>query len=102
MEALEDAGPAIVADGEPAEAADHASVRSTTILPAQALAALDPTRAMRGAMPRLQQRRGSGDRRSLVGVEFTRALARTASALPDRRHGVERRLQHGAVVDVGV
>jgi hypothetical protein len=37
----------------------------------------------------------------LVGVQLGWALARPACALPDRRHGVEQRLEQPAVVDVG-
>src|SRR4051794_34917352 len=100
VERLEDVGPALVADGEPAEAGkpgerafDHPPV------PTQALATLDP--ASRDARDDAAPAAGAAVVVPLVGVQLGRALARAPRALPDWRYRVEDRLQHGAVVDVG-
>ena len=58
-------------------------------------------RAMRGTMPRLRQApRQRGIVVSFVGVQLGRTLARPSRALPDRRHGLEQRLEEPAVVHV--
>src|SRR5690242_17187617 len=71
-------------------------------VPAQALAALDPAPgdARDDAAPAAGAA-AAGVVVGLVGVQLRRAPAGPASRLADRRHGVERLLEHGAVVDVG-
>jgi hypothetical protein len=102
VERLEDVGPAFVADGEPAEAREP---RQRALyyppVPAQAFAVLDP--ATRDARDDAPLAAGAAAPRVIVpfiGVELARPLARPAGALPDRRHGVEQRLEEPAVVHV--
>ena len=77
-------------------------VRSTThrCRPSRSLLSI-PRRAIRGTMPACGRRGGSAVVVGLVGVQLLRAPSRPAARLADRRDGVERLLQHGAVVDVG-
>jgi hypothetical protein len=102
VEGFEDVGPALVADRQPTEAGepgerafDHPAV------PAQPFAALDP--APRDAGDDAALAAGAAAAAvvvAFIGVQLARASPRPAGALPDRRHGVEHRLQHGAVVHV--
>jgi hypothetical protein len=102
VEAEQDVEAALVADGEPAEAGepsqrafDHPAVK------AQPLRALDPAAGDAGhdtSAPR--DPAAAIVIVPFIGVQLARPLPRPPGALPDRRHGIEQRLEKAAVVDV--
>jgi hypothetical protein len=102
VEAEQDVEPALVADGQPAEAGepgqralDHPPV------PTQAFAALDiPSRDARDDTPPAAGAAAARVVIPFIGVQLARALARPPGALVDGRHGVEQRFEKAAVVDV--
>jgi hypothetical protein len=102
VEGFEDVGPPLVADRQPTEAGEPGErAFDNPAVPAQAFAALDPaTRDARDDAPLAAGAAAAGVIVPFVGVQLARAFAGPAGALPDRRHGVEHRLQHGAVVHV--
>ena len=103
VEAEQDVEPALVADGEPAEAGeprqralDHPAVA------AQPLGAVDPA----PCYPRDDAPSPGRLATVVVVVPFVRVqlawpLPRPTGALPDRRHGIQQRLEKATVVDVG-
>src|SRR5215217_2161097 len=93
----------LVTDDQPTAPGDPGQgALARPAMPAEALAALDPAPGDPrddAALP--AGAAAAGIVVGLVGVRLGRAAPRTAARLADRRHGVERLLQHGAVVDVG-
>src|SRR4051812_16395777 len=102
MESLEDVGASLAADSQPAEAAEPGQgALHDPAMASQALAALDAAPGNAVAYPPLAQ--GTTAARLVigcVGMEFVRALTGAASALMDRRHGVDQRVEDAAVVDI--
>src|SRR5512144_2854417 len=102
VEGLEGVGPPLVADREPPEAHepgerafDHPPVA------AQALAALDAAPCdARDDTPAATGAAAAVVVVPFVRVQLPRSLAWAAGALPDRRHRVQHRRQHDAVMDV--
>src|SRR4051794_11560982 len=93
---------ALVADGQPPAARDPGQgTLDHPPVAAEALAALDPAPgdARDDAAPAAGAA-AAGVVVGLVGVQLRRAPPGPAARLADRRHGVERLLQDGAVVDV--
>ena len=97
-----DVDAAFVADRQAAEAGDPGErTLHHPAVPARALAALDP--APGDARDDAALPAGTAAAAvvvGLVGVRLRRAPSGSAPRLADRRHGIERLLQHGAVVDV--
>ena len=103
MEGVEDVGSALVAHREPAQAGEpgEGSLHHPP-MPTQALAAVDPAPGDPwGDAAAMAGLAAAAVVVGLVGVQLARSSARPPRAPPDRRHGVERRLQQAAVVDVG-
>jgi len=103
MEGFEDVGPSLVADGEATKAGEpgESSLHHPT-MPSETLAAVDT--ASCDTRDDATVAAGPAAARKIVGfvgVQLGRSSARPAPALADRRHGIEHRLQHPAVVDVG-
>jgi hypothetical protein len=95
VEREQDVEPALVTDREPPEAGEPGQrALYHPAVPAQALGALDARAGDPGrdASPR-QAPAAAVVVVALVGVQLARPLARPAGALPDRRHGVEQRLE---------
>jgi hypothetical protein len=86
MEGVEDVGSALVAHREPAEAGEPGvGPFHDPAMPAQALAALDPTPRDARDDPALAAGAATaGIVVALIGVQLARAAARPASALPDQ------------------
>jgi hypothetical protein len=102
MESLEDVGASLVADGQPAEAAEPGeSAFDDPAMPPQMLTALDAASGDAIADPSLAQ--GTTAARQVigfVGVELVRALAGSAPALAHRWHGVDQLFEEAAVMDI--
>ena len=103
VEGFEDVGSSLVADeeaaetGEPGEGSlDHPAV------PAEALAGVEAASGDAGDDAALVTGPAAAWKIvGLVSVQLARSSAGPTPALADRRHRVEHRLQHSAVVDVG-
>src|SRR4051794_25461595 len=92
----------LVADHEPAAAGDPGQrTLHHPSMPAEALAALDPAPGDPGDDAALAAGAAAAAVVvGLVGVQLPWTSSGSAAWLADRRHGVERLLEHGAVVDV--
>src|SRR5512143_2462444 len=103
MESLEDVGPPLVADGEPAEASEPGQCSlDDPAMPTEPLGAVHPAPGDAWRDPALPA--GVAAARivvSLVGMQLVRATPRPAHALPNRRHGVDQGLEKLTVVRVG-
>jgi hypothetical protein len=102
VESLEDVDASLVADGQPAEAAEPGQgAFDDPAIPSQTLAALNAAPGDAIADPSLAQ--GTPAARQVirfVGMELVRTLAGPTPALAHRRHGVDQLLKDAAVVDI--
>ena len=102
MESLEDIGASLIADSQPAEAAEPGQgAFDDPAIPSQALAALDTTPGNPIADPSFGQ--GITAARlviGFVGMEFVRTLTGPAPTLMDRRYSIDQLLEEAAVVNV--
>src|SRR6185503_9727010 len=102
MEGLEDIDTSLVADGQPAEAAEPSKgAFHDPAMPSQTLAALDAT----PGDPRLdgapaQCPSAVREIVALVGLQLDRSPARPSATLAHWRHGIEQFFKEPAVVDV--
>src|SRR3954447_17058287 len=94
---------ALVPDDQPTAAGDPGQrTVDDPSMPAEALAALDPAPGDPGDdAPLPAGAAAAGVIVRLIGVQLLRSPPGPAARLADRRHGVERLLEHDAVVDVG-
>lgn len=102
VEGFEDVGAALVADGQPPEAAEPSQgALDHPAMPSQALAALDA--APGDPVGDVSPAQGTMTARqivSFIGVELGWALAGPSPALADRRHGIDQLVEDAAVVDI--
>src|SRR3954465_6854531 len=96
-------GPPLVADGQPAEAAEPGErALHHPAVTAEACARVDPLARDADADVALAQGAATaGNVVGLVGVQLGRALAPPSIGLLDRGHGIEQILEDGAVVPIG-
>lgn len=98
-----DIGPALIADGEPAELSvpSQCALHDSTVT-TELRAALDtPSGDSRLNVPLAQSLPTATVIIRLVRVQLGGPLARRSPTLPDGRDGIDERLQHAAVMHVG-